>query len=85
VIATEALAVGRAVLFAAPIPGHGKAGATMTAEAGLAVVCPTVAGVTAAVRRLRDDPGERSALAGRAAEFGRADLDAELAALAMRV
>ena len=85
VIATEALAVGRAVLFAAPIPGHGKAGATMTAEAGLAVVCPTVAGVTAAVRRLRDDPGERAALAGRAAEFGRADLDAELAALARRV
>lgn len=85
VIATEALAVGRAVLFAAPIPGHGRAGAAMTAAAGLAVVCSTPAEVTAAVRRLREDPGERAALAGRAAEFGRADLDEELTALALRV
>ncbi|WP_312859207.1 MGDG synthase family glycosyltransferase [Pseudonocardia xinjiangensis] len=85
VIATEALAVGRAVLFAAPIPGHGRAGAAMTAAAGLAVVCRTPAEVTAAVRRLREDPGARAALAARAAEFGRADLDDELAALALRV
>jgi UDP-N-acetylglucosamine:LPS N-acetylglucosamine transferase len=84
-IATEALAVGRPVLFAAPIPGHGRAGAAMAAAAGLAVVCPTSAEVTAVVRRLQGDPGERAALAGRAAEFGRADLDAELTALALRV
>jgi UDP-N-acetylglucosamine:LPS N-acetylglucosamine transferase len=84
-IANEALAVGRPVLFAAPVPGHGRAGAEMTEAAGLAVVCPTPADVTAVVRRLREDPGERAALAGRAAEYGRADLDAELAALALRV
>ncbi|MCW0215113.1 MAG: galactosyldiacylglycerol synthase [Pseudonocardia sp.] len=83
-IATEALAVGTPVLFAAPVPGHGRAGARMTAAAGLAVVCPGPADVTDAVRRLRGDSAERETLAARAAEFGRADLDAELTALAER-
>ena len=51
-LATEALAGGRPVLFAAPVPGHGRAGAEMTAAAGLALVCPRPADVTRAVRRL---------------------------------
>jgi UDP-N-acetylglucosamine:LPS N-acetylglucosamine transferase len=84
-IATEALAVGRPVLFAAPIPGHGRAGAQMTADAGLALVCPRLADVTDAVRRLRGDEAERETLARQAAEFARADLDEELAALAARL
>ncbi len=83
-LATEALAVGRPVLFAAPIPGHGKAGAELTAAAGLAAVCDTASDVTATVRRLAEHPEELVALAERAAEFGRADLDAELAELAIR-
>jgi UDP-N-acetylglucosamine:LPS N-acetylglucosamine transferase len=83
-IASEALAAGRPVLFATPVPGHGRAGAEMTAAAGLAVVCPRPEDVTAAVRRLLHDPTALAALAGRAAAFGQADMDAELAALAGR-
>jgi UDP-N-acetylglucosamine:LPS N-acetylglucosamine transferase len=83
-IASEALAVGRPVLYAAPVPGHGRAGAELAASAGLALVCPRPADVTATVRRLRDDPAELAALAGRAAEFGARDLDGALTALAAR-
>jgi UDP-N-acetylglucosamine:LPS N-acetylglucosamine transferase len=83
-IATEALAAGRPVLFATPIPGHGRAGAEMTAEAGLALVCPRPCDVTATVRRLRDTPGELERLAARAEEFARPDLDDALRALAAR-
>lgn len=84
-IATEALASGRPVLFATPVPGHGRAGAEMTAAAGLAVVCPRPQDVSAAVRRFREHPAELEALARRAAEFGRGDLDAALRALASRI
>lgn len=84
-IATESLAVGTPVLFAAPVPGHGRAGARMTAEAGLALVCRGPAEVTAAVRRLADDPDARAALAGRAAGFAARDPDAELDALTARL
>jgi UDP-N-acetylglucosamine:LPS N-acetylglucosamine transferase len=83
-IATEALAVGRPVLFAAPVPGHGRAGAEMTAAAGLALVCDTPRDVTAAVRRFRQDPRELARLRRRAAEFGVRDLDADLLALGER-
>ncbi len=81
-IASEALACARPVVFAAPVPGHGRAGARMTAAAGLGVVCPRPAEVTTIIRRLRTGPGELAALAERAAAFGRADLDAALTALA---
>jgi UDP-N-acetylglucosamine:LPS N-acetylglucosamine transferase len=84
-IATESLAVGRPVLFAAPVPGHGRAGAEMTAAAGLALVCPAPSDVTTAVRRFLDDPRELARLTRRAAEFGSRDLDAELAELGARV
>jgi UDP-N-acetylglucosamine:LPS N-acetylglucosamine transferase len=83
-IATESLAVGRPVLFADPVPGHGRAGAEMTAAAGLALVCPAPADVTRAVRRFREDPQELAQLSRRAAEFGDRDLDAELVALGKR-
>ncbi|GEL17350.1 MGDG synthase family glycosyltransferase [Pseudonocardia asaccharolytica] len=84
-IATEALSVGRPVLFAAPVPGHGRAGAEMMARAGLAVVCPRPADVTAAIRGLRAEPSRLAALRRGAEAFGRRDLDGELAALAGRV
>lgn len=84
-IATESLAVGTPVLFAAPVPGHGRAGAAMTADAGLALVCAGPAEVTRTVRRLRDDPSERAALGARAAAFSARDLDDELRALGTRV
>ncbi|TCK20504.1 monogalactosyldiacylglycerol synthase [Pseudonocardia endophytica] len=84
-IATESLAAGTPVLFAAPVPGHGRAGARMTAEAGLALVCGTTDEVAAAVRLLRDDRDTRAALAGAAAEFAARDPDAELDALAGRI
>jgi UDP-N-acetylglucosamine:LPS N-acetylglucosamine transferase len=84
-IATEALAAGRPVLFAAPVPGHGRAGAAMTAEAGLGLVCARPSDVTGAVRRLRRRPDELATLARRAAAFGKRDLDAELVALAARL
>lgn len=84
-IASESLAVGTPVLFANPVPGHGRAGARMTAEAGLALVCPRPADVTAAVRRLRADPEGREELSRRAREFSRRTLDAELEELARRL
>jgi len=83
-IATEALAAGRPVLFATPVPGHGRAGAEMTAAAGLALVCPTPADVTATVRRLLREPGERDRVSAAAVEFGSTDLDAALRGLADR-
>jgi UDP-N-acetylglucosamine:LPS N-acetylglucosamine transferase len=84
-IASESLAVGTPVLFASPVPGHGKAGARMTEEAGLAIVCPRREDVTAAVRRLRADPAEREDLSRRAREHSRRTLDAELEELARRL
>jgi UDP-N-acetylglucosamine:LPS N-acetylglucosamine transferase len=83
-IANEAFAVGRPVLFATPVPGHGRAGAAALARAGLAVVCPCPADVTAAVRDLRDDPARRDALAAAARTFSARDLDGALTGLAAR-
>jgi UDP-N-acetylglucosamine:LPS N-acetylglucosamine transferase len=83
-IANEALAVGRPVLFATPVPGHGRAGAAALARAGLAVVCPGSADVTAAVADLRDEPGHRERLAAAARAFSARDLDGALAGLAER-
>ncbi|MFB9743421.1 glycosyltransferase [Pseudonocardia sulfidoxydans] len=85
VIATEALAVGRPVVFAAPVAGHGRAGARLAEDAGLALVCPRPADVTATVTRLATDPAVAAPLAARAAEFGVRDLDAALRELAARV
>ena len=85
VIATEALATGRPVLFAAPVAGHGRAGAAVAAEAGLALVCPRLPDVTATVARLAADPAALEPFARSAGEFGARDLDAELRALAVRV
>jgi UDP-N-acetylglucosamine:LPS N-acetylglucosamine transferase len=83
-IANEALAVGRPVLFATPVPGHGRAGAAALARAGLAVVCPRPADVTAAVADLRDVPEHRETLAAAARAFSARDLDGALAGLAER-
>lgn len=85
VIATEALAVGRPVVFAAPVAGHGRAGARLAEDAGLALVCPRPADVTTTIGRLAADPAVAAPLAARAAEFGVRDLDAALRALAARV
>lgn len=85
VTATEALAVGRPVVFAAPVPGHGRAGATVMAEAGVAAVAPRPADVAALVARLRPGSDELAALAATAGAYGRGDLDAALDALARRV
>ncbi|MBN9098553.1 MAG: galactosyldiacylglycerol synthase [Pseudonocardia sp.] len=83
-IATEALAAGRPVLFATPVPGHGRAGAEMTAAAGLALVCPTRTDVTTTIRGLIRDPAGMARLAAAAVDFGVADLDAALRDLAAR-
>jgi UDP-N-acetylglucosamine:LPS N-acetylglucosamine transferase len=83
-IASEALAVGRPVLFATPVPGHGRAGAAALAHAGLAVVCPRPADVTEAVAGLRDDPSRRAELAAAARAFSSRDFDGTLAGLAAR-
>jgi UDP-N-acetylglucosamine:LPS N-acetylglucosamine transferase len=84
VIATEALAAGRPLLFALPVPGHGRASAALLADAGLAAICPRPADVTAAVRAFVADPARLAALAERAGHFA-GDLDAELRLLAERV
>ncbi|MGD9991382.1 MGDG synthase family glycosyltransferase [Pseudonocardia sp.] len=85
VIATEAFAVGRPVVFAAPVAGHGRAGARLAEDAGLALVCPRPSDVTATIGRLAADPAATAPLAARAAEFGVRDLDAALRDLAGRV
>ncbi len=83
-IASEALAVGRPVLFATPVPGHGRAAARALADAGLAVACPTVADVAREVAALAADPRRRDELFRAARTFSARDLDAELTALAAR-
>jgi UDP-N-acetylglucosamine:LPS N-acetylglucosamine transferase len=83
-IASEALAVGRPVLYATPVPGHGRAGAAALAHAGLAVVCSRARDVTEAVAGLRDDPSRREVLAAAARAFSARDLDGALAGLAAR-
>jgi UDP-N-acetylglucosamine:LPS N-acetylglucosamine transferase len=83
-IAAEALAVGRPVLFATPVPGHGRAAARALADAGLAVACPTADDVARAVAVLAADPRRRDELARAARAFSARDLDAELTALAAR-
>lgn len=84
VIATEALATGRPVVFAAPVAGHGRAGAELAAAAGLALVCRRPTDVTGTLARLAADPAAAEPLARAAAQFGARDLDAELRALAAR-
>lgn len=83
-IANEALAVGRPVLFATPVPGHGRAGAAALARVGLAVVCARPPDVTAAVVDLRDAPEQRTRLAAAARAFSARDLDGALTGLAAR-
>jgi hypothetical protein len=73
------------VVFATPVAGHGRAGARLAEQAGLALVCPRPADVTATIARLAADPDAVAPLEARAAEFGVRDLDAALRELAGRV
>jgi UDP-N-acetylglucosamine:LPS N-acetylglucosamine transferase len=82
-IASEALAVGRPLLFATPVPGHGRACAAALADAGVAQVCPRPADVTDAVAGLLADPARGAGLAEAARAFS-GDLDGPLRALARR-
>ena len=59
----EALACGRPVLMHRPIAAHGRANATLMAEAGLAMVCAHDGELAAAVRGLIADPGQGKAMA----------------------
>ncbi|WP_052372394.1 MGDG synthase family glycosyltransferase [Amycolatopsis taiwanensis] len=59
----EALACGRPVLMHRPIAAHGRANATLMAEAGLAMVCAHDGELAAAVRSLIADPGQGKAMA----------------------
>jgi hypothetical protein len=45
-----------------PIAGHGRANAQLMASAGLAVLCPGPADLTAAVSRLARDPAAMAGL-----------------------
>lgn len=83
-IASEALAVGRPLLFVTPVPGHGRACAAALAEAGLAVVCPRADDVRRTVAALLAEPDRGAALAAAARDFSGRDLDGELVALARR-
>lgn len=85
VMATEALAVGRPVVFAAPVPGHGRAGAAVMVEAGVAAVAWRPADVGELVRRLRPGSQQLASLAAAAEAYGRADLTAALDDLADRI
>jgi diacylglycerol O-acyltransferase / wax synthase len=83
--ALEAIATGHPVIMSDPIPGHGWANAEFMAMAGLALLAPGPAELTAIVRWLAGDPAAvaaraRAALA-RAAERRLEDDLADLAAV----
>jgi len=61
--ALEAMATGRPVLITDPVPGHGRDNGRLMAAAGLALLAPTPASLTATVARLAGDPAELAALA----------------------
>jgi UDP-N-acetylglucosamine:LPS N-acetylglucosamine transferase len=61
--ALEAIASARPVLITDPVPGHGRDNANLMAAAGLALLAPTPASLTAAVGRLARDAGAVAALA----------------------
>jgi UDP-N-acetylglucosamine:LPS N-acetylglucosamine transferase len=52
----EAIAAGRLVVMSDPVAGHGRANAELMAAAGLALLAPTPAELTAVIRWLADDP-----------------------------
>ncbi len=60
----EALACGIPVLMFDPIAAHGRANAELTAKSGLAVLCPTGAELTDAVRELIEAPQALRDLSG---------------------
>jgi UDP-N-acetylglucosamine:LPS N-acetylglucosamine transferase len=64
VTAAEAVCCRRPVIMFDPIAGHGRANAQLMASAGLAVLCPGPADLTAAVSRLARDPAAMAGLAG---------------------
>jgi UDP-N-acetylglucosamine:LPS N-acetylglucosamine transferase len=84
-IASEALAVGRPLLFVTPVPGHGRACAVALADAGVAEVCPHPADVTRSVAHLLARPDRRRELTAAARAFSDRDLAGELTALGSRV
>lgn len=83
--ALEAVTSGRPVIMFKPIAGHGQANAALMASSGLALLAPSPARLTAAVRQLADDPGARASQAAaglaRARDRRREDDLAELAVL----
>ena len=58
----EALACGRPILMYQPIAAHGRANATLMAEAGLAEVCLDAPALANAVRRLIREPAHLAAI-----------------------
>ena len=84
----EAVASGRPVIMFDTIAGHGRANASVMAEAGLAILASSVAGLTAAIRRLAREPDLRARHAeravARATDRRREDDLAQLAALRTR-
>jgi WS/DGAT/MGAT family acyltransferase len=80
--ALEALATGRTVLLFEPIAGHGKANAALMERAGLGIVCPDSASLTATLRGLFTDRERLAAAERRAVEHtGSLDFTAEVSAL----
>jgi UDP-N-acetylglucosamine:LPS N-acetylglucosamine transferase len=82
----EALACGRAVLMHRPIAAHGRANASLMAEAGLAVVCERDGELADAVRALIVEPERLKAMAEAATLHcdSATDLEDGLRALASR-
>lgn len=56
--ALEAVATARPVVITDPVPGHGRANASVMAAAGLALLAPAPGDLTAVVRRLAANPSE---------------------------
>jgi WS/DGAT/MGAT family acyltransferase len=78
----EALACGRPILMFQPIAAHGRANASLMAEAGLAEVCVDPPALSEAVRRLRHEPDHLAAIERAALRHTRArTLDDSITAL----
>lgn len=68
---SEALALGRPLVLASPIPGHEEANRRILVRAGAAVAADSPQEVAAAVRALVDDCPRREGLAAAARRIGR--------------
>lgn len=81
---SEALALGRPLLLASPIPGHEEENRRVLVRAGAAAAADDPEAIAAAVRRLVSNPLERERMSDAARRVGRPHAASEIAAAVER-